>query len=363
MNANLAGEFKDTGSMLEPRYFHCAVTTELGVLAIAGGGGIELYNSLSQEWSARAVLPVARHTCGAVILRPGVVLVAGGSDAGNALRDAQLYDVAADCWRAASPLHTPRFGHTITLLESGRVLVVGGNNLGPSGGQVQDSVELYDPLGDLWHRQGWLPVDAMNHTATLLPDANLLVVGGFSGRQNAALANAFIYDVASGQWAPVRPMPMPLMQHTATLLLDGRVLVAGGANEPFGPAQNHACIYDPGADSWELSEMCVPRKDHTATRLAAGQVLVVGASDISNPENARTAELYDPLSGQWVLTAQMPHGRFGHSASCLPTGEVLVAGGARPISHPAPVSGAEIYTLARVSHQGASTWAGVKPSR
>ena len=351
MNANLAGEFKDTGSMLESRYFHCAVTIELGVLVIAGASGIELYNPLSGEWSARALMPVARNTCGAVLLPSGVVLVAGGNDAVNALRDTQLYDVVADCWRAAAPLHTPRFSHTTTLLESGRVLVVGGNNLGPAGGQVQDSVELYDSIGDLWHRQGWLPVDAMNHTATLLPDTNVLVVGGFSGRQNAALANAFIYDAATGQWAAVRPMPRSLMQHTATLLLDGRVLVAGGASEPFGPAQSRACIYDPTSDSWELSEMCVPRKGHSATRLATGQVLVVGDSAMSNPGNARTAELYDPLSGQWALTAQMPYGRFGHSASCLPTGEVLVAGGARPVSHPAPVSSTEIYTLAQANCQ------------
>ena len=79
MNANLAGEFKDTGSMLESRYFHCAVTTELGGLVIAGASGIELYNPLSGEWSARALIPVARNTCGAVLLPSGVVLVAGGA--------------------------------------------------------------------------------------------------------------------------------------------------------------------------------------------------------------------------------------------------------------------------------------------
>ncbi|WP_300628898.1 kelch repeat-containing protein [Pseudomonas sp.] len=345
MNANLAAEFKPTGSMLEPRYFHCAVTTGLGVLVVAGASGVELYDPLSGEWAARAPLPVARNTCGTALLSPGLVLVAAGSNANYALRDAQLYDVSADSWRAAGQLHTPRFSHTTTLLDSGEVLVVGGNNLGPSGSQVQDSVELYDPLSNVWKRKGWLPVDTMDHTATLLTNANVLVAGGYSGSRKATLASAFMYDTSTGRWTEVRPMPTPLMQHTATLLLDGRVLIAGGSTLPFGPAQSRSYTYDPRSDSWEQSAMGVPRKNHSAIRLAAGQVLVAGASTISSPENARTAELYDPLSGQWTLTAQMPHGRFGHSASCLPTGEVLLAGGARPVSHPAPVSSAEIFTL------------------
>ncbi|KAA6190702.1 Kelch repeat-containing protein [Pseudomonas lactis] len=326
MKTNVAGEFKSTGSMLEPRYAHCAVTTGLGVLVIAGASGVELYNQGAGEWSARASLPVARHTCGVALLPSDVVLVVGGSNASYALSDAQLYDVSADRWRGAGRLQTPRLSHTTTVLDSGRVLVIGGNNLGPSGGQVQDSVELYDPLDDLWHLQRWLPVDVMNHTATLLADTNVLVVGGFSGRQNVALSSAFIYHVSTGQWSPVQPMPMPLMQHTATLLADGRVLVAGGSNTPFGPAQSCAYIYDPKSDSWETSVMCVARKNHSATRLATGQVLLIGDSAISTPANARTAELYEPSSGQWALTAQMSYGRFGHSASCLPSGEVLVAG-------------------------------------
>ncbi|WP_205520077.1 Kelch repeat-containing protein [Pseudomonas lactucae] len=294
----------------------------------------------------RTPLPVGRDTCGAVLLMSGDVLVVAGSNAGMAIGDTHLYDVSTDLWRAAGQLRTPRFAHTTTLLESGRVLVVGGNNLQFTGGQVQDSVELYDPNAQEWQLQGWLPVDCMDHTATLLQNERVLIVGGYSGRQNAALARAFIYDPSAvGHWSEVCPPPVPLMQHTATLLQEGRVLVCGGANEPFGSPQRHAFIYDPSLDSWERTSMCIDRKGHTATRLATGEVVVVGASSIGDPGSARTAELYDPLSGQWRLTAPLLDGRFGHSASCLCTGQVLIAGGARPVSHPTPLSSAELFTL------------------
>lgn len=357
MMTSMAGEFTVTGPLHEARFSHSdVVLAGLGALVIAGVGqqgtsaasglvsGVEFYDQTSGQWSMRAALPVARDTCGAALLRTGHVLVAGGSQAGISLDDSQLYEVASDRWASTGRLNTPRFSHTTTVLQSADVLVVGGNNLQAAGGQVLDSVELYDSLTGRWHRQSWLPVDCMNHTATLLASANVLVVGGYSGRQNVALARAFSYDASTGQWTEVSPPPVPLMQHTATLLQDGRVLVAGGASEAFGAAHKAAFIYNPTADSWERADMNIPRKGHSATRLATGEILVVGASAISDPGNAQTAEFYDPQSGRWTLTSPLQHGRFGHTASCLSTGQVLIAGGARPVSHPAPIMSAELFT-------------------
>lgn len=374
MASRMTGVFTPTGSMLEPRYFHNAVRiADLGVLVIAGEGTLEalgsrfdqvapgtrgcasttrtmasaeFYHQASGQWSTVAPLPFPRSASGAVVLQSGIVLLTAGSESGQSISDVQLYNVSTHRWTPTGPLHTPRFGHTSTLLASGNVLVVGGNNLQSGAGQVQDSVECYDPLTGHWQRKAWLPVDAMNHTATLLPTGEVLVVGGYSGMQNTTLARAFLYDPTSRRWTERRPLPAPRMQHTATLLADGRVLICGGADEPFGPAQDLAFIYDPVLNSWDRTLMCVPRKDHSATRLATGEVLVVGASSLSQPEQAATAELYDPRSAQWSLTAPLQPGRFGHGACCLSTGQVLIAGGSRATPHPAPLANAELFTLA-----------------
>ncbi|QJI29198.1 hypothetical protein HKK55_10900 [Pseudomonas sp. ADAK18] len=364
--------FMPTGSMLEPRYFHSAIAiTDCGVLVFSGSGvgqrivrrfdktlpglcdtsqnpramtRVEFYDQHLETWSAVAPLPVLRRSCGAVLLPSGLVLVVGGSGTAHALSDTQLYDPSENCWTLTGQLHTPRFSHTTTLLASNQVLVTGGNNLQQGSGQVQDSVELYTPETGQWQRETWLSVDCMNHTATRLLTDEVLVVGGFSGRRNAALTTAFIYNPTTHLWAAVQPLPAPRMQHTATLLEDGRVLIAGGTDEPFGPAQNLAFIYDPTLNQWEPTTMNVSRKGHTATRLVTGKVLVVGNSSTSDPVSARTAELFDPASGQWSLTGELHDGRFEHSASSLSSGQVLIAGGGRPTSHPAPLSTAELYT-------------------
>ncbi len=63
---------------------------------------------------------------------------------------------------------------------------------------------------------------------------------------------------------------------------------------------------------------------HTATLLPNGMVLVAGGIDISA---SASAELYDPASGTWTITGSLNTGRVYHTATLLPNGMVLVAGG------------------------------------
>src|SRR5437016_793336 len=74
---------------------------------------------------------------------------------------------------------------------------------------------------------------------------------------------------------------------------------------------------------------------HTATLLPSGKVLVAGGPALAS------AELYDPASGTWATTGPLGTGRNNHTATLLPNGEVLVAGGT-DISGTA-VASAELY--------------------
>ena len=62
------------------------------------------------------------------------------------------------------------------------------------------------------------------------------------------------------------------------------------------------------------------RYGHTATLLPNGKVLVAGG--------ANSSELYDPSTGTWTQTGNLNFTRSGHTATLLPNGKVLVAGGA-----------------------------------
>lgn len=78
-----------------------------------------------------------------------------------------------------------------------------------------------------WQQGPRLATPRTDHTATLLDDGDVLVVGGQQGG-GIALATVERYAAAVGKWRRAAPLPKARAEHSATLLLDGRVLVVGG---------------------------------------------------------------------------------------------------------------------------------------
>ena len=223
-------------------------------------------------------------------------------------------------WVPASAMTMGREQHTATLLSDEKVLVVGGQL---NGNAITATAELYDPATGAWTATGTMAAGRMDATATLLPDGTVLAAGGASG--STIIATAELYDPATGVWTPTDPMNTARRGHTATLLTDGTVLVAGGGNASSGPTSS-AELYDPATGIWtDTSAMSVPRGDHTATLLTGGKVLVAGGLGYSVYSSA---DVYDPTDGTWTPAGPMAMGRTVHTATLLSDGRVLVAGGA-----------------------------------
>src|SRR5205807_9352939 len=173
-------------------------------------------------------------------------------------------------------------------------------------------------------------------TATLLPNGKVLVAGGDPasvGTLPGATATAELYDPSTGSWSITGSMAFPRNGHTATLLPNGKVLVAGGATPgtAYGGAVQSAAtasaeLYDPATGSWSVTaSMATARYAHTATLLPNGKVLVAGGYNGSG--TTAGAELYDPATGSWRSTGSMATARLNHTATLLLGGDVLVAGG------------------------------------
>lgn len=224
-------------------------------------------------------------------------------------------------------LNVARCNHTATLLLNGKVLVVGGFDVDlghmveGAPYQVLSSAELYDPATGTWALTGSMSTGRVFHTMTLLPNGKVLVAGGFAG--GSAAASAELYDPTTGTWTLTDVMNTPRREHTATLLLSGKVLVSGGGAGGF---LSSAELFDPATQTWtETGELNNTRFRHTATLLTNGQVLVTGGI-VSSGHNPDT-ELYDPNTEMWLATGPLNPGRSWHATILLSDGRVMVTGG------------------------------------
>lgn len=334
--------------MNAPRLGHTVTLMPDGRALVVGGPG-DVYSPATGAWApaspatmnagrsghaAAVLLPQPSPSGGGFALPLGGVLVAGGVS-GSPAASVEIYDTAADTWRLAAPMATSRSRHTATLLADDRVLVAGGRTIDPiTLDQVlTSSAEIYDPDANAWTQLAPLPEARAFHSATLLVDGRVLVVGGDSPAGIGS--TAAVFDPVTGVWASV-PMLEARKRHTATLLPDGRVLIAGGQGP--GGFLATAELFDPATDTFApAATLPEPRVDHAAEALGDGtpgpgpRVVVSGGFVVSGSGSAfvATALVYEPDAGlgTWVAVAPMNEVRSAHAAVLLADGRVLVVGG------------------------------------
>jgi hypothetical protein len=246
-----------------------------------------------------------------------------------------------------------RMFHTATLLPNGTVLLVGGYG---ASGDATATAEIYDatdPAADKFTAVANVPgKDApAAHTATLITKsgkAMVLIAGGGS-------ALSRLYDVTAKTWSSSGSMPVPRSAHTATLV-GTKVFVAGGEDNSSNALQS-TVFYDIAAGTFANGPtMLAARELHTATVIANGKVLLSGGTTRSgnNYSVALTplAEIYDPGNAATPFAAASfasGTGRYGHgatalnAASGLPDGRVLITGGSVNYPCGVPLGTSELF--------------------
>ena len=238
-------------------------------------------------------------------------------------------------WAVFSVMNRARARHTATPLPNGNLLVAGGSHRSAS-----TEAEVYDPATRTWTPTSTMVIHRESHTATLLPNGKVLVTGGKDAQENAS-RRCELFDPETQSWTETGPMATPRFNHTATRLDDGRILIAGGYRsaqtsppEPLSSTE----FYDPASGAWKTGpSMIEPHALHTATALPDNTILIAGGVPYASSER------YDPMENAWLPAAPLHDRRYGHTATILAEGAVLVLGGTDVSPARSTLATAEIY--------------------
>lgn len=345
--------------------YHTATLLDDGSVLVVGGFGFnyvhryaERYLTDQNVWQRAGSLNVARMAHAATRLLDGRVLISGGYDVtlpgtafDSVFRSTEIYDPGTSQFTPGPDMTVPRRQHVATNLRDGRILLTGGIQLRGSGFGASPATEIYDPTTGVFTATDRMARGRWLHTATLLDDGRVLIVGGqptnctgTGGCFPEALNTAELFDPVTDTLTPTDTLHIARYGHSAALLPDGRVLIVGGETTetlPDGTDQVTTIeIYDPTTGQFnDFAQLIDGRGFNSLAVLNNGKLLVVGGKKQSG-QVAYTAEIFDPLTRTSIPGPEMTQLRIRATATKLLSGEVLIVGGNNSA---VPVTPAEIF--------------------
>ena len=170
-----------------------------------------------------------------------------------------------------------------------------------------------------------LPKVVAGQTATLLADGRWLLVGG----DGESMSTASIVDSQTGEVDKLARQPLhPRTGHTATVLPNGTVLMLGGVGAR-GQYVEPVEVFDPETQRFQAVVVrgLSARANHTATLLTSGNLMVAGGTDHTGKLSTRV-ELWDSQKNSTkALRSRLASGRRNHIAALQADGTVILSGG------------------------------------
>ena len=289
-------------------------------------------------------------------LLDGRILIAGG---GN--NTAEIYDPTSKTFSAvAATMLQVRVNHSAILLPNGKVLIVGG---------VYDTsqpimAELFDPSTQTFSATNGAPLyRRVDLSMTLLPSGMVLVAGA-DGYSNKSLE---VYDSNTGLFTPAGYLnnPFSVNSDASVLLSDGRVLFMSASSGLYGADSGE--VFDFKTRISTLTPATnVLHQNFTLIQASDGKVWVLGGTFLNN-SYVLVTEYFDPNLNQFILgpSPQISDSQFGYGVTELVdgsdylfenegyTGDCFYPGtGLLDVVHPIPVGNAGYFGKATLLPTG-----------
>jgi hypothetical protein len=242
--------------MAYERWYPTATTLPDGrVLAITGAAATdkdyikipEIYNPATNTWTQLNSASVTLPTYGQSFVLPnGKIGYTGNTEFPD---NARTLDVNTQTWTTVDPTVTD--GYSV-MYQPGKILKTGSAADSGTSGSSSNLANVIDftAATPTWQAVAPMSYPRTHHNLVLLPDGNVLVIGGGTTKDGYNVQNAVyaveMWSPVTKAWTTMASAAKPRLYHSVGLLLpDGRVLVAGGGRDGPSVDQLSAEIYSP----------------------------------------------------------------------------------------------------------------------
>lgn len=293
-------------------------------------------------WMQAAPAPSKRTEVAAVALS-GKVYVIGGFNRpsfSNVLdfaisRDVEVYDPVTDVWSAAAPLPEGRHHAGIAAIDGSLYVIGGFAKSGFSVWRPVNTVYQFNPATQIWRECAPMPTSRGALGVTVY-QGRLYAIGGYDGERNTGVTE--IYDPETDTWTSAASLSVPrdhLVVVTAGL---GIYAIGGRSNLKYKQNTSVVEFYDPVADQWQYRTNLPAARSGIAAGVIDGHIYVLGGE--SGEGTFDTNEKYIPEENRWIAMAPMPTARHGLGVAVVEKRLYAIGGG--------PVPGASFSQLNEV---------------
>ena len=313
-------------------FMHKTIFAALIVLFLHTNTPFVLAESCSGTWTQGAPAPSKRTEIAAAAL-DGKIYAVGGFNKpslSNVLdfaisRDVEVYDPITDSWSATTPLPEGRHHAGIAALDGFLYIIGGFAKSGISVWHAVNTVYQFNPATQTWRELTPMPT-ARGALGVAVYQGKIYAIGGYDGEQNSGATE--IYDPQNDSWSTAAPLMAP-RDHLAVTAAGSRIYAIGGRSN-LKYRQNTSVVeaYDPVTNQWQYKANLPTARSGIGAGVIDGQIYVLGGE--SGEGTFDHNESYLPDENHWVTQSPMPTARHGLGVAVVNDRLYAIGGGESP---------------------------------
>ncbi len=198
---------------------------------------VQIYDPETDQWSEGPEIPADRRRGGAgVVVHDGLIYIVAGIQNGHTdghVAWLDSFDPRTGEWNRLPDAPRPR-DHFHAGIIDGKIYAAGGRRSSAATGETFEltvaEVDVYDISSNSWTtlpESANIPTPRAGSTAAVMGD-RLIIIGGESGTQEAAHAEAEMLDPATGSWTSLAPLQVG-RHGTQAVVYENQIYVASGS--------------------------------------------------------------------------------------------------------------------------------------